>query len=193
LTLAACGGGGGSATIGGTVTGLGNGLTLTLQDNGTDTFSIVGNGSDSFTFNFTTTVGSSDAYDVTVVTPQPLGQTCVVSNGSGTVDSAGDAVTSVSVVCTTTSSVAVSLTGLGAGGGVTLLLTDTTAGTTVAPQSLALAQNGQFPFPNLLLPAGNTYLVSVSTQPLGGQTCTVANPTGTVAASTTNVVTVSCI
>lgn len=45
------------------------------------------------------------AYDVTVLT-QPVGQTCAVANGSGTIDVSGDDVSSVSVSCAASASVA---------------------------------------------------------------------------------------
>jgi hypothetical protein len=189
LSLAACGGGA-SATIGGTVTGLAAGVTLTLQDNASDTLSIAGSGAASYAFTFADSVGSGAAYSVTVAAPQPLGQTCSVVNGSGTVDSSGDAVTNVAVTCSTTSSVAATINGLGAGEGVTLVLTDTTSGTSIAPISLAEAQNGSFAFQELL-PAGNTYSVTVSVQP-ASQTCTVAVPDGTAATGVVANVAVSC-
>ncbi len=78
-------------TIGGTVTGLGSGKTLVLQNNGGDDLSITQNGS--FTFQSPLAYGSS--YNVTVVT-QPAGQTCIVSNGSGTISAD---VTDIKVTC----------------------------------------------------------------------------------------------
>jgi hypothetical protein len=79
-------------TIGGTISGLTG--TVVLQNNGKDDLSRSANGS--FTFNTATTTGNS--YAVTVLT-QPVGQSCAVTNGSGSVSSAN--VTSVSVTCTT--------------------------------------------------------------------------------------------
>jgi hypothetical protein len=178
--LAACGGGGGgSASIGGTVTGLTNGRTLVMQNNAADDFSIVGNGATSFTFAFSKGVGAGDAYNVSVLT-QPLGQTCAVTKGSGSVNSNADSVTTVAVACTTTSSVVGTVSGLQAGVAVTL----NSNGTTV------LAGNGPFTFAGIL-PAGSTYTVTVATQPLG-QTCAIANASGTVVANTSAQVTVTC-
>ena len=64
-----------------------------LQDNGGDDLSVSGNGS----FTFGTAVADGAGYDVTVKT-NPSGQSCTVSNGSGTVAAAN--VTSVAVSCT---------------------------------------------------------------------------------------------
>ncbi len=85
-------------TIGGTVSGLptsGTGLTgLELQNNGGDNllFAIGANGN----FSFPTALPGGSLYNVTVLTSPP-GDSCIVSNGSGTVGNAN--VTNVSVVC----------------------------------------------------------------------------------------------
>jgi hypothetical protein len=81
-------------TIGGSVSGL-DGSGLVLRNNGGDDKSISANGP----YTFTTGVTSGGTYNVTVQT-QPAGQTCVVSNGSGTV--AGANVSNVGVTCTDT-------------------------------------------------------------------------------------------
>src|SRR5262252_3305331 len=81
----------GSYTVGGTVSGLSG--TVVLQDNGGDTLSVSANGA----FTFATSLAGGTAYSVTVKT-YPTGQTCAVSNGSGTMGSAN--VTSVAVSCT---------------------------------------------------------------------------------------------
>jgi hypothetical protein len=81
-------------TIGGTVSGLPAGETISLQDNGTDTLT-VGNGS----FTFATPVPSGNAYYVTLVpgsSPQSL--SCAFTNASGVVPKSD--VTNVTVVCT---------------------------------------------------------------------------------------------
>ena len=75
-------------TIGGTVTGL-TGRGLVLQDNGGNNLAVSASGS----FTFSTAVAS--AYSVTVLT-QPTGQSCTVTNGSGT---ASANVTNVQVTC----------------------------------------------------------------------------------------------
>lgn len=80
-------------TIGGIITGLTG--TLDILNNGVDLLTTAMNGM--FTFN--TTLTNGQAYNVTVAS-QPAGQTCVVTDGSGTVDKAN--VTSVSVSCAET-------------------------------------------------------------------------------------------
>jgi 6-phosphogluconolactonase len=102
LGLAACGGGHGGGgnsmppqtyTIGGAVSGLAAGESVTLADNGTDTTSVSGN----TTFVFATKIGQSGSYAVTV-TAQPAAQNCAVSAGSGSGLTAN--VTTVAVACT---------------------------------------------------------------------------------------------
>ncbi len=101
LWLAACGGGGGGGgtpmpqtyTIGGAVSGLATGESVTLADNGTDTVVVSGD----TTFVFPTKVAQSGSYAVTVMT-QPAAQNCTVSAGSGS-GLTGN-VTTVAVACT---------------------------------------------------------------------------------------------
>ncbi len=175
IFLTACGGGG-SAPIEGTVSGLGTGLSVTLQDNGTDTLTVSSNGQ----FAFADKLAGAAAYNVTILT-QPPGQVCELTNGSGAVDAGGDTVTSVAVACVNTSSVGGTVTGLAAGAAVTL-----SNGTVLLP----LATNGPFAFPGLLT-EGTLYQVAVATQPIG-QTCTVLNGVGSVTSSASTPITVTC-
>jgi N-acetylneuraminic acid mutarotase len=100
VTMSACGGSGSSGsnpppptyTIGGTVSGLGAGLSVGLLNNGGNALTVNANGA----FTFSTALASGAAYAVTVGT-QPAGQVCVVSNGSGSVAAAN--VTNVGVAC----------------------------------------------------------------------------------------------
>ncbi len=78
-------------TIGGTISGLGNGMVLQL--NGANNLSIT-TGQTVFSFSSGLTTGS--AYSVTVLT-QPLNDTCSVINSSGTVTNSN--ITNVAVVC----------------------------------------------------------------------------------------------
>ncbi len=88
------GGGGYSYTVGGTVTGL-TGSGLVLQDNGGDDVTL----SMSSSFTFATMVANGAAYAVTVRTqPTNPAETCVVTNGSGTMGTSN--VTNVAVACT---------------------------------------------------------------------------------------------
>ena len=164
------------AIVGGTLSGLSTGATVVLQNNGDDKLTLSRNGA----FTFGTVVLAGDAYSVTVLT-QPVGQTCSVANASGTIDTNADDVNSVSVTCAVTASLGGTVSGLAAGTSVTL---------SNAGVSLAIAANGVFAFAGTL-PAGTAYNVTVVTQP-AGQTCTVANPTGTIKADVMASVTVTC-
>jgi len=82
-------------TVGGTVSGL-VGSGLVLRNNGGDDLSLAVNGS----FSFATPVSNGAAYHVTVVTqPTSPAQTCVVTDGTGTV--ANGHVTTVAITCVT--------------------------------------------------------------------------------------------
>ncbi|KKL06450.1 hypothetical protein LCGC14_2595910, partial [marine sediment metagenome] len=81
-----------SYTIGGTVSGL-IGTGPVLQNNDADDLSITVDGS----FTFTMPVADTAGYSVTVLT-QPAGQTCTVSNATGTVSGAN--VTNIAITCT---------------------------------------------------------------------------------------------
>ena len=161
-------------TIGGTVSGL-IGTGLVLRNNGADNLAVASNG----TFTFATSLTSGSAYVVTVAI-QPSGQTCSVTNGSGTV--AGANVTSVSVSCSantyTIGGTVAGLTGTG------LVLRNN------GGDDLAVASNGSFTFATSLT-SGSTYSVTVGTQP-SGQTCTVSNGSGTVTGANVTSVSVSC-
>lgn len=76
-------------TIGGSVSGL-NG-SVVLQNNGGDNLTVSSNGP----FTFTTALNYGSSYAVTVLT-QPMGQTCSVSNGTGT---ANANVTNIAISC----------------------------------------------------------------------------------------------
>ena len=172
--LAACGGG--DASVGGTLSGLPSGNTVTLQNNSANNLAVNANGS----FSFSGTLDSGASYSVTVLT-QPVSATCSVANGTGTIDSYGSDVSNVKVTCTTTASITGTITGLASGTAVTLANSGST---------LAIAANGTFAFPGILA-AGTAYNVTVSTQP-AGQTCSVSNGSGTVVTGTATAIVVSC-
>ncbi len=158
-------------TVGGTVTGLTG--SLALANNGTDSVSVTANGP----FSFPSEVPSGGTYAVTIYS-QPAGQTCVITNGSGTMGSAN--VTSVSVSCSTnTYSVGGTLSGLS--GSVTLRNN--------GGNDLVRTTNGSFTF-STPLTHGASYSVTVASQPVG-QTCLVPNGSGTVTADVTTI-TVTC-
>ncbi len=78
-------------TINGTASGLGPN-SVTLQNNATDNLVVSANGA----FVFATALQDGSTYDVTVLT-QPMGQTCDVTNGFGTIN--GTNVLGVDVDC----------------------------------------------------------------------------------------------
>jgi len=89
-------------TVGGTLTGLATGDSLTLQDNGGDDLDLTANGP----FTFATPLASGATYDVTISRgpTSPTTPSCVVTNGQGTVGSMD--VTGVQVVCRTLTTLA---------------------------------------------------------------------------------------
>ncbi len=161
-----------SHTVGGNVSGLGTGLSVVLRNNGADNLTVNANGA----FTFATPVVGGLPYAVTVLT-QPTGQTCAVTQGSGTMAAAN--VTNVAVTCTTniTYTVGGNVSGLGAGLSVVLRNN--------GGDNLTVGSNGAFTFATPVA-SGLTYTVTVHTQPTG-QTCVVSNGSGTVNASITNV------
>jgi hypothetical protein len=166
-------------TVGGSVSGLVSGTTITLLDNGRDAKTISANGA----FTFATPIPGGSTYSVTASgAASQQSQACAISNAAGTVASAN--ITNVSVVCTQNAYVAVTVSGLPAG--FALQLQDNGSDT------LSVPKNGTYAFAGAV-PIGSNYAVTISKQPpyLADQTCTVTNPTG-VAAPGTNAVAVVC-
>jgi hypothetical protein len=164
-------------TVGGTVSGLNTGTSVTLLDNGTDALTVSVNG----TFKFKTALASGKTYSVTVGT-QPTGETCTVTGGSGTVGTKN--VTTVKVTCasSTTFTIGGTVNGLNSGTSVTLLDN--------GGDSLTVSANGAFTFKTALA-SGATYNVTVGTEPTG-ETCTVTNGSGKVGTSNVTNVAVAC-
>ncbi|MDQ2077817.1 choice-of-anchor tandem repeat GloVer-containing protein [Marinimicrobium sp. ABcell2] len=87
------GGGGASGyTVGGNVSGLTG--SVMLQNNGGDTLTVSANGN----FAFSTPIAEGGSYEVSIFS-QPSGQSCTLSQGSGSVGTSN--VTNVSLVCST--------------------------------------------------------------------------------------------
>ena len=187
VLLVGCGGGddndgtspppsAGAYSVGGSVTGLGAGKTLILQNSGADDLSLNANGS----FVFVTRLDSGVPYAVTVKT-QPSGQRCSVTQGTGT---ATANVSDVQVRCENLAAATFTV-----GGSVSGL-----AGTVVLQNNggddLSVASNGGFTF-GTALAGGAAYAVTVKTQP-AGQACSVRNGTGTVASANVGSVEVAC-
>jgi N-acetylneuraminic acid mutarotase/ribosomal protein S11 len=163
-------------TIGGSLAGLLSGRTLVLQDNGGNSTTLSASGS----FRFSTPVPSGANYAVTIMS-KPVGQSCAVTNGSGTLAAAN--ITNVSISCSDdTYNVGVTVSGVNASG---LRLQDNSA------DALSVATNGNFNF-NTPVASGSPYAVTISSQPLG-ETCIVANGSGTIISANVSNVTVSCI
>ncbi len=172
LGLTACGGG----EIGGTVSGLGSGLSVTLLNNGSDALTVSRNGS----FTFADTVAANGSYAVTVRT-QPVGQTCSVADGTGSIDAEGASVDSVRVSCAFSSSLRGTVSGLLPGTAVTLVN---------GSHQLAVSANGPFAFAETLS-EGTRYDLQVRVQP-AGTTCIVHNGSGSFIAARFQEISVSC-
>jgi len=82
-------------SVGGQLSGLPGGASVTLQNNGADDLTLTANG----TFTFGVPVADGHDYHVTVLTP-PADYGCTVTDGSGTIAAAD--VTDVAIACTLT-------------------------------------------------------------------------------------------
>jgi trimeric autotransporter adhesin len=157
----------------GTATGLAG--RAVLQNGGGGSLTVTANGQ----FSFATPIAPGNPYAVTVQT-QPAGQTCTVSNGSGTAGSTN--VTDVALTCIANTQVL--------GGTVSGLL-----GSLVLQlgggDSLTITADGPFVFPTPVAES-STYAVTVHAQP-ADQTCTLANGSGIVGTVDITNITVTCI
>ncbi len=149
-------------TVGGTVSGLAAGSTLTLTD-GNTTLPVTTSGN----YAFSDLYPNAATYTVSVAA-QPSGQQCNVSNGTGAVDTSGDVVNSVTVTCAASPALSGIVVGLAPNAIVTL---------TDGSSQLIVAASGPYAFADSFAP-GSVYQVGVVAQPVG-QTCAVANYTGT--------------
>jgi hypothetical protein len=172
LALAACGGG----EIGGSVSGLGSGLSVTLLNNDSDALTVSRNGS----FTFADTVAANGAYAVTV-RKQPVGQSCSVADGSGTLDADGTSIDSVRISCSFSASLRGTVSGLEPGVAVTLVN---------GSSQLAVAADGPFAFPDILSD-GTLYELRVLVQPAGAS-CVVQNGSGSFIAASFQDISVLC-
>jgi hypothetical protein len=129
-------------------------------------------------------VAFNGSYAVTVGT-QPIGQTCIVANGSGSGVTAN--ITNVTVTCSTnTFTIGGTISGLTAGQQVTLLNNGTDPLTRTSSGG-----NGAFNFATPVAYNGS-YAVTVGTQPTG-QTCIVTNDSGAGVTANITDVTVTCL
>jgi hypothetical protein len=155
---------------------LASGQSVVLQNNGGDDETVSANGK----FTFDTKVASGGSYAVTILT-QPTGQTCTLSNASGSNVMAD--VDTVAVSCATnTYSIGGSVSGLASGQSVVL---QNNGG-----DDLTISDNGGFTF-STEVASGGSYDVTVLTQP-SGQTCTLSNGSGSNVMADVTTVEVSC-
>ena len=159
------------------VTGTAAGLTgsVVLQNGTGASLTVTANGQ----FSFAAPIAVGSSYAVTVQT-QPAGQTCTVSNGSGTAGSTN--VTDVALTCVAnTQTLGGTVSGLF--GSLVLQLN--------GGNSLTLTADGPFVFPTPVAETG-TYAVTVHAQP-ADQTCTLAQGSGIVGTANITNITVTCI
>ncbi len=160
-------------TIGGTISGL-TGTGLVLQDNGGDNLSLAA-GMTSFTF--ATPVASGATYGVAVLT-EPSGQTCSITNGTGTVAAAP--VTNVTVSCTAAAAnIIATVSGLLPN--TSVMLQDNGVDT------LSVSANGAATDFNTPIASGAAYKVTVLAQPVGATCVVEANGSGTMTGGKVNV------
>jgi hypothetical protein len=166
-------------TVGGSLTGLADGGSIVLQNNGAADLTRNANG----LFTFGVGYASGAPYEVTVKTQPaypPQSETCAVTNGSGTIAQAS--VASVVVACAVNQfKVGGNVSGLT---GTGLQLRNNGADT------LGISGNVAFQFATALA-SGSPYAVTVFTQP-SGQKCAVGSGSGTVGNATVSNVAVTC-
>lgn len=168
------GGGGGTTTysVGGTLSGLAAGKSVVVaQAPSGPSATLSANGP----YSLALPVGTT--YDLRIQT-QPVGQTCAVTNGTGTVQSD---VSSIAVACAdsaATFKIGGTVSGLGAGQAVALVLN-----ASGALQELSVAADGRFEFTQAV---SGPYSVTVKTAP-AGLGCAVTQGEGTASAESGNV------
>jgi uncharacterized repeat protein (TIGR03803 family) len=163
-------------SVGGAISGLiSGGLVLA---NGSDSLAVTA-GAQSFTL--PTPVAYNGAYSVTVQM-QPLGLTCAVSNGAGTMG--GAPITNIAVSCAPNSySIGGSVSGLTSGG---LVLLDN------GGDAITLAINATQFTMNTPIAYGSSYAITVQTAP-AGLVCRVSNGTGIMGAADVTSITIGCV
>ncbi|RHX92922.1 hypothetical protein [Leptospira stimsonii] len=153
------------------------GSGLVLKNNGTDPISITADGS----FSFGTNIASGSAYSVTVQqNPSSPTQLCSLSNNTGTVSSSS--ITDVSVSC---SAPLYNVGGTISGLSGSITIKNNGADTTT------ISSNGAFTMTTPIADA-SAYSISISSQP-AGQTCYIAQNSGTIAAIDVNTVLINCV
>lgn len=181
--LAACGGGSGTLVLGGTVSGLvKDGLVLT--NNNADTVTIAAG---STTFAFSNLIATDDQFNVTIKT-QPTGAVCSISGTTGSGKANLYNTDYIVVSCVTNSyTLGGTISGLTGTGLVLVNGADSFSPAVPADPSAATP----FTMPSKVAD-GSVYGVTVLSQPTNGQTCLVANGTGTMGSTAIAPIVVTC-
>lgn len=172
--------------IGGKLSGYAGGHgPVQVALNGGEPVSLTADGA----FHFATRLASGTSYNAALVSvPETL--VCSLTNGSGLVASTD--VTSITVACEPAlAGVSFTVTGLVTPDSVTVQLNG--SGVDALPartRRVTSAANGSYSF-NLAVPVGSTYDVVIAGQAVGN-TCTVANGSGTLGVGGTSNVMVAC-
>ncbi|MGJ4752323.1 hypothetical protein [Leptospira kmetyi] len=165
-----------SFSVGGSISTL-IGSNLVLKNNGTDPITISSNG----TFTFSTSISSGSAYAVTIQqNPTSPAQLCTLSNDTGTISSSN--VTNVGISCgAALYSVGGTISGLTGN----LTLKNNGSDTTT------ISSNGSFTMTTPIADS-SSYNVTITGQPTG-QTCYIAQPSGTIATADVNSILINCV
>jgi hypothetical protein len=95
ILLTACGGETPTYSVGGTLSGLAAGNSITLTNNGTDSLTLSVNG----TFEFPAKLANSASFKLALSATTPMIQSCAATNATGTIN--GGDITTVQVICDT--------------------------------------------------------------------------------------------
>jgi len=155
-------------TIGGSVTGLSSGNSVTLSINQGSEFLIV---SANQNFVFLDAFDDGSDYDVVVfLQPSTPSQTCVINNDSGTL--AGENITAIEIEC--------SINSFFVGGSVTGIISDNNMLIQNNSYDLIITHDGAFVFTTPIFDQ-QSYSVTIDSQPNDPlQTCNIVNANGTI-------------
>ncbi len=170
----------GYVTIGGTVDNLA-GMGLVLQDNAGDDLAVTADGS----FQFQTPIQIGQPYAVTVSSqPTEVTQVCTVDQDGSQSGTAMTNVTSAHVNCVTQAfAVSGTVFGMTLPNSISLLLN--------GGDSQTLTDNVEFTFQNPKVDSGQTFGVSIQTEP-SGNNCTLSPIMGSIAGADFTDVVVNC-
>jgi len=167
-----------SFTIGGTVSGF-VGSDFVIQNNLADDLAIFADGS----FSFSTSLDDLSLYSVSVLTNPTLpAQTCVVTNGDGSLN--GSNISNIEITCSTDT--------FAVGGTVSNLLGIEITLQNNLGDDLVILTNGVFQFSTLIEDMAG-YDVTILSQPTTpNQTCVVTNGNGIIAVSDVINISITC-